>query len=79
MIEPVENGGLECARDAEGKVVISDTALWYLLHPQLKQMTASYKQTCGCEVCLLTANMQESLNAWQNHHAKMKENEVANM
>ena len=64
LIDTVQNGSLECARNAERKFVISNMVLWYLLLPQFKPMTAFYKQTCGCKVCLSAASMQESLNAW---------------
>ena len=62
LIKPVEEGGLACAR-VDGKVIISDTALRYLLPAQLKRMTQRHKQMCGCETCLTPRSLQESLNA----------------
>ncbi len=41
LLEPTVNGGL-------GEVLISDTALRYLLPPQLRPMTERHKQMCGC-------------------------------
>ena len=55
--------GLPEARDAKGKVVISDTSLRYLLPPQLKAMTERHKQMCGCETCIVADQLQLSLNA----------------
>jgi hypothetical protein len=52
VLDPPANGGLDCARNAEGKVLISSTALRYLLLPQLRGMIESHKHMCGCEVCL---------------------------
>jgi hypothetical protein len=62
LISPASDGGLAAAR-VDGKVIISDTALRYLLPPQLKPMTEKHKQMCGCEVCLVPDSPQRSLNA----------------
>lgn len=57
-------GGLPSARDARtDRIIISDTALRYLLPPQLVGMTEKHKQMCGCEVCLIADSHQKSLNA----------------
>ena len=56
LISQVTGGivdGMPSARDEKGKVLISDTALRYLLPPQLKPMTERHKVMCGCEVCLV--------------------------
>ena len=79
LVDTVANGGLACARNAEGKIVISDMALRYLLPPQLKQMTPFYKQTCGCEMCLSAASMHQSLNAFCVHLVKATEQRIENM
>ena len=60
---PPDGGGLAEARDAAGKIIISDTALRYLLPPQLKKMTEKHKQMCGCEICLIGDSHQKSINA----------------
>jgi hypothetical protein len=60
--------GLASARDATGKVLISDTALRYLLPVQLKPMTERHKMMCGCEVCIVPDSMQQTLNAWRVRH-----------
>jgi hypothetical protein len=65
LLDTPENGGLAEARDESGNVLISDTALRYLLPPQLKRMSASHKQMCGCEKCLSIRTLQQSLNAWR--------------
>ena len=58
-------GGLAEARDAKGKIIISDSALRYLLPAQLKAMTEKHKQMCGCETCLVPDSHQRTLNAWR--------------
>jgi hypothetical protein len=65
LVDTPENGGLAEARDKSGNVLISDTALRYLLPPQLKRMSASHKQMCGCEKCLSIRTLHQSLNAWR--------------
>jgi hypothetical protein len=55
MVGPVEEGGLEDARNSEGKVIISNTTLRTIIKedlPQLRRSTERYKQMCGCETCL---------------------------
>jgi hypothetical protein len=61
LLDLPANGGLDCARSAEGKVLISDTALRYLLPPQLRRMTESHKQMCGCEVCSCFRSLHSTL------------------
>eukprot|EP00966_Prymnesium_polylepis_P334540 7389915-Prymnesium_polylepis.1 len=47
---------LPSARDAKtGKVLISETALSYLLPPQLKPMPERHKLICGCETYMFSA------------------------
>ena len=58
-------GGLAEARDEKGKIIISDTALRYLLPPQLRPMTERHKLMCGCETCLVPDSHQRSLNAFR--------------
>jgi len=65
LLDTPENGGLAEARDESGDVLISDMALGYLLPPQLRRMTASHKQMCGCEKCLSIWSLQQSLNTWR--------------
>jgi hypothetical protein len=67
-MELPETGGLAEARDAKGKVIISDSVLQCLLPPQLQKMTERHKQMCGCEMCLTVIGMQQSLNAWHHHY-----------
>ena len=40
---------LKYARDEDNNIIISDSILYSLLSPQLKQMSARYKVICGCE------------------------------
>ena len=54
--------GLKEARDKNGKVLISDTALRCLRPPQVKPMTARHKVMFGCEIHITIKQQQESLN-----------------
>jgi hypothetical protein len=66
LLEPPANGGLSCARNAEGKVLISDTALRYLLPPQLRRMKESHKQMCGRKVCLCMRSYHSTLLGYRS-------------
>ena len=71
LIEPPEKGGLEGAVcKTTGKVLISDTALCSFLPPQLRRMSERHKQMCGCETCVISASMQQSLNAFHSRLSK---------
>jgi hypothetical protein len=75
LIELPESGGLAEARDAEGKVIISDSMLRCLLPPQLRKMTERHKQMCGCEVCLTLIGMHRGSTKYLlpeigTHHRK---------
>jgi hypothetical protein len=60
-----ERRGLKEARNEKGEVLISDTALRYLLPKQIRKMTASHKQMCGCETCITIRSLHQSLNAYR--------------
>jgi hypothetical protein len=68
LVSRVEEGGLPQARNQNGDIVISDTALRRIIKsdiPQLRRLTERYKQMCGCELCITVATHQRSLNAWR--------------
>ena len=71
--------GLGEARDDKGKVIISDTALRYLLPPQLKPMTERHKIMCGCETCIVPDQLQQTLNAFRVRLKKQMLAKVAAM
>jgi hypothetical protein len=74
LIGPVEDGGLASARDANGIVLISDTALRFLLPPQLRKMTPGHKQMCGCELCIVAKGLhQGSFNMWRHREVKKRD------
>ena len=60
-----KGGGLPEARAEDGKILISATAMRYLLPPQLQAMTERHKQMCGCEICISADQLQQSLNAFR--------------
>jgi hypothetical protein len=70
LIGKEEDGGLACARDANGNVAISDTALRYLLPPQLRKMTPRHKQMCGCKIYIIARGLQTSYNMWRHREVK---------
>ena len=65
IADPVNNGGFAGARDQDGKVCISDTMLRNLLPRNLKQMTNSHKQLCGCETCIIAKELCITLITWE--------------
>ena len=73
MIEDVDKGGLSCVRNADGKVLVSDTSFRKIIKkyvPELRSATDSHKQMCGCEVCVVSRLMFISLNSWRKRHYK---------
>ena len=52
LVSDPNDGGMKDDRDEDGKIIISDFTLRLLLPPQLKQRSARYKITCGCECCI---------------------------
>ena len=50
VLKKASDGGLEGAVDTNGNAVISDTALRDNLPFNLRALTESHKQVCGCEV-----------------------------
>ena len=64
MIQPVNQGGFDGARNEDGDVVISDTILRNSLPKNLRKMTDSHMQLCGCEVCIISKNLVPVLNKW---------------
>ena len=77
LLELPESGGLAEARDAEGKVIISDSVLRCLLPPQLWKMTDRHKQMCGCEICLSIIHLQQTLNRWRHRFSRQLKDEAA--
>ena len=62
LMSLVEEGGFAEARDADGKVQISDTSLRALLPSNLSRMTDSHMQLCGCKICIIAKNCIPALN-----------------
>ena len=54
------------------KLLVSDTALRYLMSRQLKKFTPRYKQMCGCEICIHSKQLQSTLKSWRRRHAANK-------
>ena len=70
LVSDPNDGGLKDARDEDGKIIISDSTLRALFPPQLKQMSARYKITCGCECCISDKSIHSSLLSWRDRYLK---------
>ena len=67
------DGGLDDARDEDGKIIISYSTLRLLFPPQLKQMSSRYKIMCGCECCISAKIIHSSLMPWRDRYLKKTE------
>ena len=70
LVSDPNDGGLKDARDEDGKIIISDSALRSLLSHKLKQISARYKVMCGCEYCIFVKSMHSSLQSWRDRYLK---------
>ena len=70
MIKPVDQGGMDGALDAEGNVLVSDTALRAMLPKSLRPMTDSQKAMCGCDTCLNARSYITALNSFRRRLRK---------
>ena len=52
LVSDPNDVGFKDARDKDDNIIISDYTLRSLFPPQLKQISARYKITCGCEWCV---------------------------
>jgi hypothetical protein len=76
MVGPVEEGGLEDARNSEGKVVVSNLTLCSIMTEDLLELRCSterYKQMCGRKTCLTITAHQKSLNAWRSRQLRCQD------
>ena len=62
MCEPVDKGGFDGARNEEGTIVISETAMRRNWPNFAVAMTTRYKATCVCDKCGVPTEVHESLN-----------------
>ena len=62
LVSDPNYGGLKDARDEYDKNIISDSTLRSMFPPpQLKQMSARYKNMCDCECCISVKSIHSSL------------------
>jgi hypothetical protein len=67
LVAPVDLGGFPQSRDADGKILVSDTTLRQIIKrdlPQLHRMSLRHKQMCGCKICISMHFIQKSLNVF---------------
>jgi hypothetical protein len=79
LVRSVEDGGLECALDTDGKPTISDSQFRKLLKevlPQLRKASLRHKQMCGCETCIGMRYLQEALNRFRAKYITSREKEI---
>jgi hypothetical protein len=74
---PESEGGFPGFFDSEGKLRISFASFENLLPANIRRLTESQKQMCGCKICIDCNNMIKSLNEWQNAHLKWFEELLA--
>jgi hypothetical protein len=80
LVKSKEDGGLECAVNAEGKPTISDSRFRTLLKevlPQLRKASLRHKQMCGCETCIGMRYLQEALNRYRAKYISSREKEIS--
>ena len=70
MPSPLEEYGLNEARDEENNIIISDLTLRYILPTQLNSMTYRYKVMCGCDWYISSKSMHYYLLTWHNCRLK---------
>ena len=44
------------------KIIINDTALRFLIPPQVIKMTPKLRHICGYEICIITKDIQVDFN-----------------
>ena len=62
----------------DNKLLVSETALRFLLSPQSKKFTLRYKQMCGCETCIIIKQFQLTLNSWRKRKIKLTNSQLSN-
>ena len=63
MIKPYDNGGLVSVVDSiTHKFLISDTKLRSFIPTQVRKMNPKFYQICGCDICIITKDVQIYLN-----------------
>ena len=78
LVSDPNYGGLEDARDENGKIIISDSTLRLLLPPQFKKMSARYKIMCGCECCIYAKIIHSSLLSWRDRYLENPKDQSQN-
>ena len=61
LIKSEKLGGLPTVWNNK-KLLVSDTALRYLMPRQVKKFTPRYNQMCGYEICIHCKQLQSTLN-----------------
>ena len=79
LIASLDDGDLLGAIHAKtNDLIISDTMLRSLAHPQLLTMADNHKMMCGCAICNTSKYMQESLNSCRRKQLKIMKDKAEN-
>jgi hypothetical protein len=73
-----KEGGFAGFRDENGDIFLSQSSFENLLPENVRRMTKSQMQMCGCEICINEHNMHKSLIEWQVATLKDFKRELAN-
>ena len=66
IIKPSDNGGLASVVDSvTHKLLISDPTSTPFIPPQVRKMTPKLRQFFGCEICIITKDMNIVLNIFR--------------
>ena len=57
--------GLPDVYDSNKNLLVSDTCFRSLIPPNVKYMSSTYKQNCGCEICIMSKSYQNDLNQYR--------------
>jgi hypothetical protein len=68
--KPVAEGGFAGFCDDDGNIFLSRSSFEKLLPANIRHMTESQKQMCGCKLCIDAHNMHAALMEWRK--AKLK-------
>lgn len=79
MVKSTQEGGFDGARDANGEICISESAMRRRWPNYIKPMTNRFKSTCVCDKCGVPSEVHDSLNFKRYKLLKQLENDIKGM
>ena len=65
--------GLPCVYDSKTKkLLVSESTLRAMLPPQIRRMTVSQKEICGCECCIATKLLHQALLHFRSNNKSLR-------